>query len=816
MPEWTPVPLSEPSSGNPGGDIEYLTTKKQRSWISRSRTIALVDRLVDRLRGWRTGIAVCIVLSTLVLILNLIITIISDLNPQKGHEDNLFTGDSLSTFYEGNCSTSKSLSVITHLILNILATVLLSASNYCTQILVSPTRNEIDKAHSKNRWLRIGVPNFQNLAYLHWFRSVLCVLLVVSSLPLHLLWNSAIVQTISSNDYFIGGVTEDFATGSNAFLGEEQVIGGWFQGSRSDFDEIWLPAVRSPQVANLTTRQCIEAFGKPLVEAYGNVAVVFDTQNSTNALLFAGTHITGADQDDPSTTGVGDHWVCGLPSPKSPSCQTGDTADDNSTYWTPLSRAAQWPTLASSNPYLNGIASSNVSVKYCLAEVRESSCRIATAPTILYVVVAANAVKLFCFLCTWIIVHHKATYEGEERIVTNGDMIASYLRMPDSRFSGRCLASSRLVRHSNRSKYHGLGDVQFWDASRPMPLQWETGSSEQHDEQNPSSAMIQEGKQRNSWCCGSRSSKRAKVGPRWYTGASRMTWLVWIIPSAFAIVALFGVYFGFRLQRNLFLGFGQPSAQSTVSMGPGTGPGRNIGILASTLLANVPQIAVTYLYVACNSVLTSMLAHHEVSQLAICKRGLRVSFPRWKTEQRGTYYLQLPSKIAVPLMISSTVLHWFMSQSLFILRVAIYRPDGVQDVSRLISTVGYSSSPILGVLALLAVFVGGILVLGWVKRYDGAEKMPLVATCSASLAAATCPSTYLSSDGMQQEFFDDKKDSTAYRSPPYGRAESFEEGLAEERIQWGVVDEGNGDKVTQHATFSRNPLCGLKKGQLYA
>ena len=51
------------------------------------------------------------------------------------------------------------------------------------QCLGSPTRDEIDKAHAKGRWLDIGVPTMRNLLNINAKRTVLWVLLALSSAP---------------------------------------------------------------------------------------------------------------------------------------------------------------------------------------------------------------------------------------------------------------------------------------------------------------------------------------------------------------------------------------------------------------------------------------------------------------------------------------------------------------------------------------------------------------------------------------------------------------------------------------------------------
>ncbi|KAF3023607.1 hypothetical protein E8E14_012301 [Neopestalotiopsis sp. 37M] len=810
---------------------------------SKDRATTTTDRFIDYWTGWRTGIAFCIIACTAVLILNLALATIAQLNKTHNFLD-IAVDDGLSTFHEGNCQTTKTISLITHLFINILSTVLLGCSNYCMQILASPTRDEIDDAHSKRRWLRIGVPNFQNLAHVDWRRSVLCVLLVITSLPLHLLWNSAIVQTVSSNDYYLGGVTSNFDHDINATVNNQMFIEGWYndtlyKGDHQNFTDVWFEAMRSPSIAQLTASECITAYGMPILQKYSNVALVFDVENTTNTLLFAGNHITGADEHgEDGTDGIGDTWVCGFPSPFSTFCEVDDLAEDNSSYWTPLSTASSWKPLES-NPYLAEIARSNISVTGCLAQTVDRKCRIGSSPAILYVVAGANAIKVFCFLCAWLLTSHKPRRAGEERIVTNGDLISSYLRKPDPRFTRRCLASARLVRKGVSAKAPGLAEANFWDADQAMPLQWLGGQNQrQHKTTTEEPLPSQSSPFRLFKCGGSRTKKKAvKAAPRWHTGPSGVTWLIYMLPSGLFIISLIIMFFAFGLNNYLFLAFGQPSTQATISLGEGSGPGKSLGVMRSTLIANIPQIAVTYVYVACNSVLTSMLAHNEMSSYAVRERGLRVSFPKRRTNQRATYFLQLPWKFAIPLMIISTTLHWCLSQSLFVLRVSIFNPDGFEDLSRLVSTVGYSASPILASLGIMAVLLLGVCALSWFKRYEGAEHMPLIANCSASLAAATCSILYRS-ESLDAETSRERPggkpiEAGLSSNAKYNIVTAYEpqssvgidsnmrdsSRLAEQKLLWGELS-ANGGKATDdhvgHTGFSAEAVGKIQIGHLYA
>lgn len=46
----------------------------------------------------------------------------------------------------------------------------------------------MDRAHTRSKWLDIGVPSVRNLWQIPRLRMVLCLCLVLSSVPLHLLY----------------------------------------------------------------------------------------------------------------------------------------------------------------------------------------------------------------------------------------------------------------------------------------------------------------------------------------------------------------------------------------------------------------------------------------------------------------------------------------------------------------------------------------------------------------------------------------------------------------------------------------------------
>jgi hypothetical protein len=95
--------------------------------------------------------------------------------------------DGVATIFEGDEATISLWNTILHVVINVLSTLLLSASNYTMQVLNSPTREEINKAHKNGKWLDIGLLSVHNLRIISSKRAILCIALALTSTPLHLL-----------------------------------------------------------------------------------------------------------------------------------------------------------------------------------------------------------------------------------------------------------------------------------------------------------------------------------------------------------------------------------------------------------------------------------------------------------------------------------------------------------------------------------------------------------------------------------------------------------------------------------------------------
>jgi len=134
--------------------------------------------------AWKRSLVAGAPACVMVFLINLSITIWSITLPE-GSQNGTQTGRRI--LYEGSCSTSSTLSIVLHLIINIFSSILLGASNYGVQCLSAPTRADVNQAHETQVWLDIGILSFRNLRKVSVKRATLWWLLVFSSVPLHLL-----------------------------------------------------------------------------------------------------------------------------------------------------------------------------------------------------------------------------------------------------------------------------------------------------------------------------------------------------------------------------------------------------------------------------------------------------------------------------------------------------------------------------------------------------------------------------------------------------------------------------------------------------
>jgi hypothetical protein len=244
------------------------------------------------------------------------------------------------------------------------------------------------------------------------------------------------------------------------------------------------------------------------------------------------------------------------------------------------------------------------------------------------------------------------------------------------------------------------------------------------------------------------------------------------------------------------LGYGSIDSRTIINFG------EDMSLISSVLVANTPQPILSFLYFLYNGLFTSMLLGYEWSSCAHSRKGLRVS-TKPAGAQRSTYFLSLPYRFSLPLMTVSGVLHWLVSQSIFLVVIDIYDWDGSSGDgssgrdpaafpgSRFGSTFvnrwascGYSPIAIFTVIIVGALMAIAVVGLGFVPLRPG---MSLAGSCSVAISAACHLDEAERDEG---------------------------ELVARKKLQWGVV--GRSYEGISHCTFSSREVEMPKRGDLYA
>lgn len=176
-----------------------------------------------------------------------------------------------------------------------------------------------------------------------------------------------------------------------------------------------------------------------------------------------------------------------------------------------------------------------------------------------------------------------------------------------------------------------------------------------------------------------------------------------------------------------------------------------------------------------------MRLYKEWSTYSQTRLPLRVTSP--KGNQKSMQTLQLPWKYSVPLIAVMVILHWLISQSIFLTLINLYDYSGNLLVDRGLTTSGLGWSP-YGIT--LSLVVSGFLLVGlWMYAFflrypDG---MLVVGSSSAAISAACHRPVW---------------DTSASR----------------EKIKWGVVSVDTTSGLG-HAAFSSGDVKELVSGSLY-
>ena len=292
---------------------------------------------------------------------------------------------------------------------------------------------------------------------------------------------------------------------------------------------------------------------------------------------------------------------------------------------------------------------SGYKIEYCLSQVETERCRLQFSLAILGAVIVMN-------LCKSVSMSWTAWKQSDMTLVTFGDAVASFLDTPDSLTKGRCL----------------MGKVDV----NKGPLRWRLENQKVPNTAPPALNYY------------------APSRRRWFSAASIRRWVITM-----------GLYIISLIAAASLLGAGvsalnwKAPGQSAFSLGFGTVDSRTLinsslpdNLVSAVLLANLPQAICSFLYVTFNGLITSMLLAAEWSRKRFIDfsplrtqadrsthtigyflrpKPLRVTTRRGG--QRSTYYLQLPYTYSVPLVLVSAILYWLLLESIFLVRIDLWR-----------------------------------------------------------------------------------------------------------------------------------------------
>lgn len=577
-----------PDVKGPRGVETTVRTVSQTSTFTSSREKRY------RLQGWRFGVTVSAWTALVVFLFNLILTIWAAVR--------FPVVDGIGTALDGACGQVNTWTTWLHVLINGLSSLLLSASNYTMQCLCSPTRKEIDRAHARGDWLDVGVPSVRNISRVNWRRTVLWGLLAASTVPIHLLYNSAIFKTLEANDYYMIVANTDFLQG-DAFA-------AWYNESSTNYQiqdmydfspdgpngqwstyqyvrDVQLQFANASAYANdssvhnLTNSECMTVYGTSYVSNYRNVLAITSAKgNQTNNTLFY------YEVNNVIGSGLAYGWICEDSWDRPYGVMTCD-----------IGRAKR----DSMNWSIHGRR-----IEYCLAQVAAPHCKLQFSTQILTTVIVMNACKAICmFLTLW--------RQKDATLVTVGDAMSSFLDCPDELTRGRCLMSKVDV---------GKG-----------PLRWRLRGNE--DKPNTEPLPI---------------TYHAPLRRRWFSAASANRWCVAVGLCIAALIAggsLLGM--GVANLRNygststaFTMGFGNIDSRTMISSTlPQDG---SSGLVSAVLLANSPQSIVSFIYLTYNALFTCMLLSQEYSKhgLANQKKPLRVTTPHGQQRKSWTTFDRSP------------------------------------------------------------------------------------------------------------------------------------------------------------------------------
>ncbi|OCK73822.1 hypothetical protein K432DRAFT_472278 [Lepidopterella palustris CBS 459.81] len=369
----------------------YRESSVPRKGLSRYNPWSLGRKLdhwqrSNKYSGWRLGVLSGSVMASFVLMCNVVLLLVGML-AKGGYSAGI------ATLHTGSATRIGRLSTMYHVLINVLSTLLLSASNYTMQVLCSPTRNDVDKAHALGRHVNIGILSAQNLRCINWRRVALWWTLTLSSIPLHLFYNAAIFKVTTGNQYnayFINGANSSATTSLNSTM------------------------------HNFTNHDWGKVYDAQYVSETSDIYLVVDQVSYSVEYL----------SSDPV-----EHNITEMPHPVfiDPPTTLFQLVNFSDGHW----YVPDWYTVKDKNDNLRTVPNltRTYHIQYAFAKPVDQTItsKVQIGLVFMIIVIVCNAVKALAMFLTFL--DHRPQY-----LVTSGDALASFLSRPDPTTLGCCLS----------------------------------------------------------------------------------------------------------------------------------------------------------------------------------------------------------------------------------------------------------------------------------------------------------------------------------------------------------------------------------------
>jgi hypothetical protein len=93
---------------------------------------------------------------------------------------NLQVRHGIAEVFSGACLQASRTVAYAHFATNAFAVLVFAAGTHAVQLLLSPTRAEVEYTHARERWLHIGVGGLRNMKWIHRRRLIKAIVLLMT------------------------------------------------------------------------------------------------------------------------------------------------------------------------------------------------------------------------------------------------------------------------------------------------------------------------------------------------------------------------------------------------------------------------------------------------------------------------------------------------------------------------------------------------------------------------------------------------------------------------------------------------------------